>query len=387
MKTKNTKYNLFLLSLISIVLCANPSHAGEKGGNGGVVFQCTNKIQLVDAWEAEDTGFSLKIDERVTPGMDEFQALRAMGEEYLERVKFFETERYTDYSTMWADLLSDLQLLQKDPKSKFTKYIRFTDGVLPLSLDSDEITQRRNCDKKQAITQKEPSMPGERLLTIDSVIWEMMDTPTRALILFHEINVSHSVANGFTETTAPARALNRYFASPDISSTKTQCDYLNFLRNQKMNYQTNDGYDQRLDYFKIDELTLPINSVTATCWDSTRRFKNVRANAYLTFENITSPQGVKESIDLRITDLQFMETSSVWTSGGVINGIDSIQITPGKSGYSLNGGKILKNSDGSYHIDHMTQQREKPGRREKDIGSADVDFSSLKDGMMTVNFQ
>lgn len=222
---------LVLVGLLSI----NTVYAGGKAGNGGVMFHCADRIKLVDFWEAEDRGFPMDLG-------DDNADLQSLIQEYDSRLRYFDPELADDYLNTAQIILRDLELLEKNPRSQETKLVRFTDGTLPESLDSDEITQPFGCEKIQVVTQKKPDTDGEKLLTIDRFLWEMLDNEMRVFTIYHEINVKRQIErlrinHYFTSlqrhpayippltSTRNARLFNAWIGSSDLTSTKTIADY------------------------------------------------------------------------------------------------------------------------------------------------------------------
>lgn len=279
-----------LYTLILFLLTMPFSYAGEKAGNGGVVFECGSTIQLVDAWEGQDVGYPLSL------GNDPNAPLRDLVKIYLERLSFFDSEKALRFKDLSDQFISDLELLATDPHSSATVLVRFTQGNLPFSLDSDEITQPDGCTKKQAVTQRKPDIDGDRLFTISLKIWSAMTNETRALTLFHELNVRDQITHGRRDTTRPARIMNRYIASPKMANTKTMCEYFH----TKM--------DLDFGEIKYGDLTLT-NPDTATCWPTTRTMKSADVHRL----------SVKDGSNLfvvQIRNANFAEHSTEWVSGG-----------------------------------------------------------------------
>ncbi|MCM0607309.1 MAG: hypothetical protein KA715_14565 [Xanthomonadaceae bacterium] len=218
-------------------LTLSTSYAGEKGGNGGVMFSCPDRVKLVDFWEAEDRGFPMSL------GTYKNADLESLVNEYDRRLRFFDPELADEYLTTAQVILSDLRLLEQHPYSQKTQLVRFTyGGSLPESLDSDEITQPRGCEKIQVVTQKQPDTDGEKLLTIDHERWMQLDNEMRALTIYHEINVKRQIEririNHWIKTneghlrvippltsTRNARLFNAWIGSSVLTSTKTLADY------------------------------------------------------------------------------------------------------------------------------------------------------------------
>ncbi len=340
-KKKNNRIQATLIMGITTLVSLSTMNANASGdhvGNGGVVFICNGKIQLVDAWEAEDTGYPLKLGK--TPD----DSLESQATTYLDRLTFFEPGRADNYRKMYKIIAKDLKLLAVNPHSTQTTLVKFTDGELPLSLDSDNITKPRNCERKvQAVTQKNPLGYGERLLTIDPILWANMTNETRVLTIFHEINVfywikSHEYAPGEIKgrwnnipvyaTTEPARLLNRFIGSPTITSTKSVCDYFQAIKSYQMfsfklvaGKWGNGGYGHAFLYggLAIDELA---EYQHLECWESTRRLKSItfdREDWHLTIEffNVTAPISnpyqEQELFRFVLNDIHFRETSDQWS--------------------------------------------------------------------------
>jgi hypothetical protein len=376
--------------ILGILLMSGLAHASGQEGHGGVVFVCQNHIQLVDAWEAEDMGYPLSL------GKDVQAPMRELAKEYLRRLAFFEAGRAKQYSKMANEIFDDLELLEANPKSMKTKWVRFTKGVLPFSLDSDEITQPIGCTKVQAVTQKLPQLDGEKLFTIDQKIWHDMDNETRVLTIFHEINVFNAVRLGFTNTTAPARQLNRLIASPELSGSKSVCNYIISLNKIKM---VGVVYPQGVGYLKaIQYGTVLIDPVSHfTCWDSTGRLKDVQQSYYsegiqapsIRFTNF-SAQGSqkKHTTTLSFSNPSFNETDSNWNSANLDSDSSFYESELGDSHspFSLSGGKIYQNPDGSFKLKDMKRSRARTGLggiifdSSVQSGSADLEFSSLTNG-------
>lgn len=320
--------------LISFILL-NPSAFAEGGssvGHGGTVFQCGSTIQIVDAWEGEDSGFPLSL------GNNPSAPLRDLAKIYLDRLSFFEPSRAIEYQAISNRFFADLDLLAIDPKSPDTVLVRFTKGILPFSLDSDEITQPNGCIKRQAVTQRLPLIDGERLFTISFDLWSRMTNEMRVLTIFHEINVKYLSTNlpNFIST-APARLLNRFIGSEKISNSKTICGYRKSLADFGMDY----------DEYSYGELKFPTYQADPeiTCWSTTRLLRT----AYYHGQKIFTVLG-NTKIELRsnlVSERTFSETAREWQS--FKNGVDfNEQLVGGNSSVTISGGTVERLGDHTF---------------------------------------
>ncbi len=368
----NTKMNLKILAGMAALLTGQGALAGDTGreGHGGVVFMCKDKIKLVDYWEAEDASYPMSLGENPNAPLADLVKI------YLDRLSFFESGRADQDRIVANQILSDLEILANDPKSRKTKLVRFTEGKLPFSLDSDEITQPKDCEKRQAVTQISPKVSGDRLLTIDREIWTdpKMTNEMKVFTIFHEINVTRAVILGFDTTTRPARQLNRFIGSPEATETNSVCDYMDQVNNIGMAMGTMNWKDKTFTnrFFLYGDAT--INSLFfRTCWESTRRLKEARG------VRITLPK-----VGLQIDSVNFDENSNNWLSGSVANGSFYSgnfyqEPNPTKSKvYFLTGGIAYQVVPGSYRILGMSRNLHyiRAFKNKYGIGTADLEFDS-----------
>jgi len=299
------KYQKIAMIFLALIGPCAFADGGSSVGHGGVIFQCGSKVQLVDAWEGEDAGFPLSL------GNNPNAPMRDLAKTYLDRLNFFEPLRAKEYRDISAQFLADLDLLAVDPKSPNTALVRFTTGVLPNSLDSDEITQPHGCIKKQAVIQLPELIEGDKLFIISLKLWSQMTNEMRVLTMFHEINVKHLFTSikSASNSTRPARLLNRFIGSKIISGSRTICDYLKSL------YEF--GLENTIAYGDFDLIYPDSNS---TCWTTTRLLKtatNTKSNIMVTFGNalfgppFNAPMALVVGYGDHIT---FDEKSRNWTS-------------------------------------------------------------------------
>ncbi|MDH4466465.1 MAG: hypothetical protein QE271_00285 [Bacteriovoracaceae bacterium] len=218
-----------ILTMLLIGLTIGEALAGEKTGNGGVVFLCPERVKLVDYWESED------LQNPMTVGNTD-DSIENLVDAYLERIEFFDEDRAAGAKIFVRDVVKDLNALKLNPKAE-TKYVRYTNGPLNFSLDSDEVNAPPSCEKAQAITQKEPQIEGEKLLTIYRPIWDLMDNEMLVFTLFHEFHIQSLIELKRKQalaqkkelvpltSTRPARLLNQYLGSRRFFQTKTICEY------------------------------------------------------------------------------------------------------------------------------------------------------------------
>jgi hypothetical protein len=224
---------LALWSLVLTCLTVTSAMAkGEKAGNGGVVFLCPDRVKLVDYWESEDLLNPMQLG---NPN-DSLDSLDSLVDTYLNRMEFFDEQSSKSARLFATSVLKDLKALEADPKAA-TNLVRYTKGPLNFSLDSDEVSTPPGCEKAQAVTQKEPEIDGEKLLTIYRPIWDQMDNEMRVFTIFHENHIKtllglldkeakkKSTPLEPLKSTRPARLLNQYLGSPRFAQTKSICDY------------------------------------------------------------------------------------------------------------------------------------------------------------------
>lgn len=390
----------FSLQMILLLLFfgggAVSAHAGEKAGNGGVVFVCADRVRLVDFWEAEDLGNHMSLGNRHAP-------MAELVKTYLERLKFFETERYADYEKISSVILNDLEGLEKDPYF-VTKLVRFTNSPLNFSLDSDELNGPVDCQKAQAVTQKKPQIDPERLLTIYRPLWQKMDNEMRVFTIFHEINIMKLVEkNDHTRwrmqygdaaedllidmnSTRPARLLNQFLGSPKLAKSKTICDYVSIFERVKMGYFSG---------FKYGSVTVR-KAAGLKCDPETRLILQApNADERITLRNLKSESGVKiKTLALLAEGMTFPPKSREWSLAkmtGVSDGrapeetlYESILLGKPKSGLTILKFPtvIQKNVDGSLELPSVERES-----RRRDVGVLFSSSETKPDGNAGVLFR
>lgn len=287
-------------ALLLFAISPFPAQAeGGKVGNGGVVFGCRDRIDLVEAWEAEDLGHPLSLGKKTDPVGELLKA-------YITRLVYFEESLAIEFSRTSEAILREITALEKDPQAP-TRLVRFTRGPLALSMDSDEINAPEGCEKIQVVTQKVPQISGEKLYTFFQPVWSRMDNEMKALLIVHELWVGRSVALGYSTTTRPARLMNQFIGSPALSGSASVCDYMDQLVNAGM---SRNGFTY--GDFVFWDLTRARNS----CYPSGRLQSSSAAYRDFAFADLTTPVGTKiRSLVLRVTRPVFAEDSDRWIYG------------------------------------------------------------------------
>ena len=344
------------------------AYTGEKTGNGGVVFVCPQRVKLVDFWESEDLRNTMTLGSPTAP-------LKDLVDEYLKRVEFFDEGRLPSVKEFAYQVLADLQALNLDPDAE-TKLVRFTDGTLNFSLDSDETNAPSGCMKAQAVTQKQPEIEGEKLLTISRTLWASMDNEMRVFTIFHEAHIrsllSLRIANALRTretptpltSTRPARLLNQYLGSERFSRTKTICEFRLAVDGFKMIDPSTNTYGG----FTLANLDR--NSLI--CDPTTRRLTSA-LNAYRRFPlNIINTYNPTLAYSLNIKSPLFDSLSNQWISASAASldfsdnnynynsqyYVDESDFIPGSSKRNhikTDSGTAKPQGDGSIRIDGMTR--------------------------------
>ena len=379
------QFVVFISTLSALAgVSPRPAQAGGREGHGGVVFLCPGKpIQLADAWEAENAGTPLSLGRPDAP-------MEELADEYLSRLGFYESGRAAEDRAMYLQILADLALLERDPHSKETRLVSYTDMPLNPSLDSDEISgpaadpthfeDPKPCARLQVVTQLAPKLPDDRLLMFRRPLWNAMTNEMRVLTIFHEIDVSRAVALGFTTTTRPARELNRRIGTPPGISPRSVCQYAAFIESIGMGIRDSEGKS----VLRIGEVSVPLEG-TLECWASTGRLKaagdwprsDLPPVAIATLEIPRSLDG--QTMELRAHTIRFAENSSR-PDTGIIDAHDNWNIIPefsigGTRNVWLSGGTVVWNDRG-FSIRSMTRSKTILGFI-VDKGKADVDVDSI----------
>lgn len=192
-----------ICTFVFLVSCAT-AWAGEKGGNGGDVIICSDKIELLDSYEARERGMVIRLD-----GSTVDEKVRNIISR-VAKFDYFVAKRLNAFS---EEILKDLTRYRESLDTKLEN-IFFTDNSLRDVDDSLELMIPAGCRKEQLVIQRvaKTEFDIQQRYIIRKALWDMLDVNNQALTVLHESWLRASVEKG-AEDSRFARLMNEYTSS------------------------------------------------------------------------------------------------------------------------------------------------------------------------------
>lgn len=182
-------------TIVMLSLCLGKlAIAGERGGNGGDVVVCPDRINMLDSVE------STRRKQPVSINATE-EGLRAKLDLLLSRVKkkdnILEKELKTRVEILYKDVIKYDETGETEQEN-----IIFTDGDLVNVADEGATYIPTGCKIEQLIIQTKSPMPGDKKFLFQKNLWNRMDITEKSVAIFHEAIYSYLLDNGINDSQA-----------------------------------------------------------------------------------------------------------------------------------------------------------------------------------------
>ncbi|MBS1971149.1 MAG: hypothetical protein JSU04_12620 [Bdellovibrionales bacterium] len=253
-------------ALIAILLSASVSHAGgdwyEKG-NGGFIISCPNKpTQLLDLYELQYRFRDISGLHNMSLDTTEFKTLDDRFHYLLKKISRLNPNRSSLYEGWYED---------------FKQEAEFLPGIHlnPIG-DVGLVTPEPDCDLRQVVFQRDPSILSPHRYTIDLDSWNSLTVIDQAALLIHEFSYREFAQPPNSHATSEsARYFNALVNSQELINMSTS-QYLRTL--QMLNVV-------RADYLSNPVLLAVKDRTTSTWYHFPLKFDSDDNLASITYES------------------------------------------------------------------------------------------------------